>query len=104
MADAPNQRLCKNCKEWYDARAPACYLCGEEASKPNEALVVAQMNGALARQVGYAQADQRAQQQFDTARRTNNADLANRPLRGYPGYGELVGSIKRKLQESGFGE
>lgn len=104
MADAPNQRLCKNCKEWYDSRAAACYLCGEEASKPNEALVVAQLNGALARQSAYARADAAAEAQFRQARNTNNADIANRPLHNYPGYGQLVGSIKRQLRESGFGE
>ena len=104
MTDSPNQRLCKNCKEWYDSRASACYLCGTESSEHNEALVAARLNGALATQVGYANAEARAEQQFKTAHRTGDMNLANRPLSNYPGYSGLVGSIKRQLQESGFGE
>lgn len=108
MTDAPNQRLCKECKEWYDARASACYLCGAESSEENAALKrateMAALNGALARQVGFAKADAAAESQFRQARNTGNADLANRPLGNYPGYGQLVNSIRSSLRESGFGE
>lgn len=104
MTESHNQRLCKNCKEWYDARASACYLCGTEASDHNEALVAARLNGALSQQVANANADARAEAQFRQAHRTGSMETANRPLNGYPGYGSLVGSIKRQLKEAGFGE
>jgi len=97
-----------DCKEWIDARAQQCYICGGTGSEVNIALKkateTAQLNGALSRQVANANADARADAQFKQARRTGNADLANRPLNGYPGYDKLVGSIKSRLQESGFGQ
>lgn len=106
-ADDPvNQRLCKSCGEWYDARAQACYLCGEEASERNDALQKAvettRLNSALARQVGTANAEGAAAQQFRSARATGRGH--DQPLRGIPGYSGLVGEIKRGLAESGFGE
>lgn len=107
MTDTPNQVLCGGCKEWYDARAPACYLCGHERPEVNVALKNAiaaeRMNGALARQAGYARAEAAAESQFRQARNTGNADLANRPLTNYPNYGSLVGSIKQQLSDANFG-
>jgi hypothetical protein len=108
MTESHEQRLCMDCKKWIDARASQCYLCGGTGSEENAALKrsveLAQLNGALSRQVGFANAEARAEAQFKQAHRTGNADLANRPLSGIPGYSGLVGSIKQKLQESGFGE
>jgi len=105
--DTPNQRLCKECNEWIDARAPDCYLCGAEGPRTNVALKRAveteRLNSALSRQVANANAESRAAQQFATARRTGDANLANRPLSGVNGYGSLVNSIKTQLAESNFG-
>ena len=110
MSDTPNQRLCKECKEWIDARAPSCYLCGAEGPDVNAALKRAveteRLNSALSRQVANANAEGRAAQQFQAARRTGGAagdQIASRPLTGINGYDSLVGSIKSSLQEQGFG-
>ncbi len=98
MNDTPNQRLCTECKEWIDARAADCYVCGAAGPAQNNALVLARLNGALSTQVGHARADAAADAQFKQAARTNNPDIANRPLRNYPGYSSLVKSIKSQLQ------
>jgi hypothetical protein len=107
LSDSPNQVLCNSCKEWYDARASACYLCGEERPDVNAALKrateTAQLNGALSRQVANANAERRAEAQFRQAHNTGRADIADRPLTGVSGYSDLVGSIKAKLQNENFG-
>ena len=97
-----------DCKAWIDARAQQCYLCGGTGSEVNIALKkateTAQLNGALSRQVANANADARAEAQFKQAHRTGDGNIANRPLNNYPGYKDFVGSIKSRLQESGFGQ
>ena len=107
MTDSPKVVLCNDCKMWFDASLPACPSCDHERAAYNHALKksvdTSRLNAALATQVGHAQADARAQQQFSTARRTGNAELANRPLNNYPGYNQLVSSIKNKLADSNFG-
>lgn len=102
--DATTTRCCPNCHEWYDARANACYLCGTEASEENVALQRAiettRLNTALSRNVANANAEARADSLFRQAR--NSGRSYDRPLQGINGYSDLVGSIKRSLEESGM--
>lgn len=111
MTESHNQRLCMDCKEWIDARAPSCYLCGGGETAENAALKraveTAALNGALATQVGYANAEARADAQFKQAHRVGGSagmEIANRPVRGVAGYDQLVGRIKSQLKEAGIGE
>jgi hypothetical protein len=107
VTDQPKVVLCNDCKMWFDASLPSCPSCERERPEVNQALKNAvateRLNSALSRQVSYANADKRAEQQFRTARNTGDSSLADRPLNNYPGYSNLVGSIKQKLADSNFG-
>jgi hypothetical protein len=105
--DAPKVVLCNDCKMWFDATLAQCPSCDHERPGVNVALKNAvqteRLNSALSRQTGFAAADKRAEQQFRSAANTGDASVANRPLNNYPGYSNLVGSIKQQLAESNFG-
>lgn len=104
MTESATTRKCKNCGEWYDARAAACYICGDEDREENYALQKAvetsRLNGALSSQLGAVRGEQRAEQLFRSAR--NSGTAYDRPLTGINGYGTLVGRIRNALEESGF--
>jgi hypothetical protein len=97
------QRQCPDCKEWYDARSNSCYLCGEGERQRNEALVKAvetsRLNGALTSQVGYTQAEARAESELRAAHadKSGRAYASVRPR--LPGYEGLVQGLKESLEE-----
>lgn len=105
MSEAATTRKCKSCGEWYDARAAACYICGEEDREENYALKKAEdtsrLNGALSKQLGFAQADAGAERLLNQGKRSGNYHSGSLAV---PGYKTLVGSIKQALAEQGFGE
>lgn len=90
------QVCCASCHEWYDARAAACYLCGQERPDYNAALANAvhttRLNSALSRQSAGA----RAESQIRTP---NGAQGGSGPSTPYnvPGYRDLAASLKSKL-------
>lgn len=101
------QRQCPECKEWYDARSQACYLCGEDERQRNIALERAvhttNLNSALAQNVGVARGEAGAEQHLRTARNAKDERAFGRPL-NVPGYSSLVADIKQALAEQNFGE
>ncbi len=105
MSEAVTTRKCKNCGEWYDARASACYICGQESEEYNHALKKAndlsRLNGALSTQMNIAGAEARAGSMLGTAppgggtpRYTGRLPVA--------GYNSLHTRIKNALEESGM--
>lgn len=103
LADAPKQRCCQNCHEWYDARASQCYLCGEEAPEGNYALKKAveteRLNTNLSRQANQVRGEAAATRTLDQARRAGRPHDGALPVNGYR---DLVGSIKASLENAGF--
>lgn len=93
---AAQQVCCANCHEWYDARASACYLCGQERPDYNAALANAvhttRLNSALSRQSGVARAE-------GQIRAPNGSGGGAGPSTPYnvPGYRDLAASLKSKL-------
>lgn len=106
MTDSPNQRLCKDCKQWIDARAASCYLCGAEGPKQNVALINAvhaeSVNSNLYATGNRAMAEKRVSASIPSG------GLAGKtgPTRLYdvPGAQALASHYKSQLQEAGFGE
>ena len=104
MTDSPNQRLCTGCKEWIDARAPSCYLCGADAPQVNQALKNAveteRLNANLYMHAG------RAQQEKMLGSQIPQSPSGAGPSRLYniPGARDLAGHYKAELQKAGFGE
>jgi len=102
--DSPNQRLCTGCKEWIDARAQSCYLCGADAPEVNQALKNAiateRLNANLGMHAGRAQAERRV-----GASIPQNAKGAG-PTQLYrvPGAQALADHYKTELRNVGFGE
>lgn len=104
MTDSPNQRLCNGCREWIDARASTCYLCGEEAPAKNVALI----NAAHAERVNanlYATGN-RAMQEKRVSSQIPQRPSGTGPTRLYnvEGAQGLAAHYKRELQSVGFGE
>lgn len=99
----PTTRKCTACGEWYDARASACYVCGEEARQYNHALKMAvetsRLNGALAQQQSYAAGEARAEATLRAARRDPSGEAFVRARPRVPGYNDLVTGIKNSLEE-----
>lgn len=106
MTDSPNQRLCTGCKEWIDARAPSCYLCGAEGPQINAALKNAVETERLNANL-YA-AGNRAMQERRVGASIPSSGLAGKtgPSRLYnvEGAQGLAQHYKSQLQQAGFGE
>lgn len=101
-SDAVKTVRCNNCGEWFDARAGACYLCGEERPEYNHALKVAveteRMNSALNTQLSAARMEQRADQMVRSGALNGNAG----GQRIYPGADNVAKSIREKLTRDGM--
>lgn len=101
VSDAPTTRKCQSCGEWYDARAPACYICGAEDREYNHALKKAvetsRLNGALSGQMQYANAEARAEQTLRAAK-SGGSDSFARARPNVRGYNDLVQGIKNSLE------
>lgn len=104
MTDSPNQRLCKGCKEWIDARAASCYLCGEEAPERNVALVNAihteRVNANILAQAGAAQRERQVTSRIPQ----RPSGTGPTQLYNVSGARELAAHYKSQLQQAGFGE
>lgn len=102
MTDPTTTRKCTACGEWYDARAPACYVCGGEDREYNNALKKAvdtsRMNGALSAQMATASNEARAEATLRAARQSNSADAFARARPNVSGYTDLVTGIKNSLE------
>lgn len=102
--DAATTRKCQNpeCGEWYDARAPACYVCGAEDREYNNALKKAvetsRLNGALAAQMSNANAEARAETTLRSARRDPSGEAFVRARPNVRGYNDLVSGIRDSLE------
>lgn len=104
MTESPNQRLCTGCKEWIDARAATCYLCGEDAPARNVALINAvheeRVNSNL------LAAGNRAMQEKRIGASIPQRPSGTGPTRLYnvDGARDLAAHYKRQLQATGLGE
>lgn len=104
---AGTTRKCRNpdCGEWYDSRAPSCYVCGMEDRDTTSgqaafrAAEQAKMNGHLSRQMGVAQAERSAEQTLRAARASGSSDAFANARPRVPGYRDLVDGIKNSLEE-----
>lgn len=99
MTDEPVKTVCcPKCREWYDARAGACYLCGEERPDTNIALIRAQhataLNTATSRQMALAQAEARVTSMIPSDARGKTGPSRLYPL---PGAQNLAASIKSQV-------
>lgn len=102
QTDAVKTVCCASCHEWYDARSPACYLCGEARPDYNAALANAvateRMNGALMKQNSFAAAERQVGSQIPASPR--GAAPSDR-LYNLPYAKSLAANIKAKLQDGG---
>lgn len=95
--EAIKQVCCPSCHEWYDARAGACYLCGEARPDYNAALANAvhteRVNSALSRQAGFANVEKRIGSMVPSGGMGGKAG----PSRLYPGAEGLAKRIREQV-------
>lgn len=96
------QRLCLDCREWIDARAVSCYICGAEAPERNSAAVNAahqeRMNAHLYGEGNAALRDHQATRNIPT--NANGVGPSGNAYAGARGRGDLYKHIRQQLREA----
>lgn len=105
MTEQPhNQRLCMDCREWIDARAVACYLCGaEKATEVSGAVQAAErerLNGHLFGEGNAAMRDHAATRSIPTGNLNGRAGPSGAAYQGARGRNELYAHIRQQLREA----
>jgi len=102
--EAHHQRRCNGCREWIDARAASCYLCGDEAPERNSAAVNAahaeRVNGHLLGEGNSALRDHAATRNIPTGGMNGKTGPSGNAYAGARGRGELYNHIRQQLREA----
>ena len=98
------QRLCLDCREWIDARAVSCYICGSEAPERNSAAVNAahaeRMNGHLFGEGNAALRDHQATRNIPTGNLNGRVGPQGNAYQGARGRDQLYKHIRQQLREA----
>ena len=101
--EAPHhQRRCNSCREWIDARAVVCYLCGDEKSEERTSAVAAahaeRVNANLFSEGNAAMRDHAATRNIPS--RASGVGPQGNAYRGAKGGDALYRHIRQKLKEA----
>lgn len=104
MTDSHQQRLCNGCREWIDARAQECYLCGAERAERNTAAVNAahaeRVNSHLLGEGNAAMRDHQATRSIPQGNLGGKMGPQGEAYRGARGRGDLYKHIRGQLYEA----
>ena len=99
-----HQRRCNDCREWIDARAQTCYLCGGERDETNTAAVTAahaeRMNGHLYGEGNAAMRDHAATRNIPQGGMNGKVGPSGNAYAGARGRNELYAHIRQQLREA----
>ena len=102
MTEPHQQRRCNGCREWIDARAPECYLCGGEKPERNSAAVNAAhetaMNGHLYGEGNAALRDHAATRNIPTS--AGGVGPSGNAYAGARGRNDLYQHFRQQLREA----
>lgn len=103
MSEEPHhQRRCNSCREWIDARASTCYLCGEEKETEIAASALAShatsMNSHLFGEGNAAMRDHQATRNIPTS--ANGVGPSGNAYAGARGRDQLYKHIRGQLKEA----
>lgn len=105
MSEGPTeshqQRRCNGCREWIDARAVECYLCGAVKSERAASAALAyeqQMNSHLHGEGNAALRDHAATRNIPTS--MSGAGPSGNAYAGARGRSELYNHIRSQLREA----
>src|SRR5690242_18369604 len=102
--ESHKQRLCMDCREWIDARALTCYLCGAE--KDTEVSAAAQaaererLNGHLYGEGNAAMRDHQATRNIPQGNLNGRMGPSGAAYQGARGRNELYAHIRNQLREA----
>ena|SRR5690348_15253827 len=100
--ESHKQRLCMDCREWIDARAVTCYLCGAEKETEVAASVLAaereRLNGHLYGEGNAAMRDHAATRNIPT--RASGVGPQGNAYAGARGRQDLYNHIRQQLREA----
>ena len=101
--EAPHhQRRCNDCREWIDARAATCYLCGGEKETETAASAIeshrTQMNGHLFGEGNAALRDHQATRSIPTS--ASGVGPQGAAYQGARGRDQLYRHIRQQLREA----
>lgn len=102
--EAHKQRMCMECREWIDARAATCYLCGGEAAERNTAAVNAahaeRVNSHLFGEGNAAMRDHAATRNIPTGGMNGRVGPSGNAYAGARGRDDLFKHIRQQLREA----
>jgi hypothetical protein len=102
--EGPTTRCCRNCREWYDARADSCYICGEERPEVNLAAAKAahaqEVNSHLFGEGNAAMRDHAATRNIPTGNMNGKVGPSGDAYRGARGGDALYRHFREQLREA----
>ena len=102
--ESHRQRRCNSCREWIDARAVVCYLCGEEKEEQNLAATIqahrTEVNSHLYGEGNAAMRDHQATRSIPTGNLNGRSGPSGAAYQGARGRNDLYNHIRRQLFEA----
>lgn len=104
MTESHKQRMCMDCREWIDARAATCYLCGaeKETELAGSALQAhtERMNAHLFGEGNAAMRDHAATRNIPSGNLNGRQGPQGNAYAGARGRNELYAHIRQQLREA----
>lgn len=104
MSESHHQRMCMDCREWIDARAVTCYLCGAEKETATAASALeshrTQLNGHLFGEGNAAMRDHQATRNIPTGGMNGKVGPSGNAYAGARGRDQLYNHIRQQLREA----